>query len=373
MPTAASPGRRTTMMSAATTFTSSLRSMARTAAVLVVLLQVSLWIARGLGIFSGTANPASMTQPGVAVLLVLLAVSLWLMMDGGHPRYPVVSRALALTVIILSSIGLGDQLARALLNVPVGAIDTWSTGWIVAQAASCRSKRAGQRVVPRSRAHLARNRVAAPAPPGRVRHGRRGPHRDAGAGWPFLSLRALLPGWLDSAHVAGGGLLLLDAVGRHPERATGSRADAVRLRRDVGRIPRPLGCRPRSSACRCCSDGSRWPGNGPGSTRSEFGISVFVILNTVLFSILVLWTASSLDRADRRRNVAEKELRVRALQQAAVADLSQRALVGTGFGDASRRTRSTWSSARSAWTSASCSNSRTMAASCSARPMPAGT
>ena len=63
------------MMSAATTFTSSLRSMARTAAVLVVLLQVSLWIARGLGIFSGTANPASIAQPGVAVLLVLLAVA----------------------------------------------------------------------------------------------------------------------------------------------------------------------------------------------------------------------------------------------------------------------------------------------------------
>ena len=70
-------------------------------------------------------------------------------------------------------------------------------------------------------------------------------------------------------------------------------------------------------------------GQRAGFYTLDFGISVFVILNTVFFSILTLWTALSLDRADLRRSRAEDELRVRASQQAGVAELSQRALSGT--------------------------------------------
>ncbi len=79
-------------------------------------------------------------------------------------------------------------------------------------------------------------------------------------------------------------------------------------------------------------------GQRAGYYELEFGISIFVILNTAFFSVLIFWTASALDRADMMRTRAEDELRLRASQQAGVAELSQRALSGVDLPTLTRDT-----------------------------------
>jgi diguanylate cyclase (GGDEF)-like protein/PAS domain S-box-containing protein len=69
-------------------------------------------------------------------------------------------------------------------------------------------------------------------------------------------------------------------------------------------------------------------GERTGLYDSAFGMSVFVAINAVLFSLLIVWTAGWLDENDMRRARSEQELRARVSQQVRVADLSQRALAG---------------------------------------------
>jgi diguanylate cyclase (GGDEF)-like protein/PAS domain S-box-containing protein len=56
------------------------------------------------------------------------------------------------------------------------------------------------------------------------------------------------------------------------------------------------------------------------------GIAMLVLELVVFFSLVIFRVAHSLDRAERRRTGAERQLRQRSLQRANVADLGQRAL-----------------------------------------------
>jgi diguanylate cyclase (GGDEF)-like protein/PAS domain S-box-containing protein len=58
------------------------------------------------------------------------------------------------------------------------------------------------------------------------------------------------------------------------------------------------------------------------------GVSIFVFMTIAFFSILIFRVARTLDGADMQRTRAEEQLRLRARQRAAVAELSQRALSG---------------------------------------------
>ncbi len=71
-----------------------------------------------------------------------------------------------------------------------------------------------------------------------------------------------------------------------------------------------------------------WWGLHAGLYGPRLGMTLFVVGSVAILTAVIVWTTATLDRADRERRQACEELRDRALQEAAVADLGQVALSG---------------------------------------------
>jgi diguanylate cyclase (GGDEF)-like protein/PAS domain S-box-containing protein len=307
-----------------TTLTASFRTVSRTAALVVALVQIALSSSHASGAFG--SSPDALISAASTALFVLLALALWLAAEPDRPRLRVASGIAAGFVALVAAVALGAQVLGLMLSGPADP-----------SAAVANS-------IVRVSNHAAPNLT--------------GSFLLMGLALLSLDSRSWLRHRLAQYFTVAASLISLLAligyfyrfepfyrVGPNAAMPLGAALCFIALASGI------LCARPEHGLMRIVASETsggflmRWlpaavfgvpllfgwltmAGQRAGFYSLEFGISVFVILNTIFFSMLVLWTAASLDRADGRRNSAEAELRIRALQQAAVAELSQRALSG---------------------------------------------
>lgn len=71
-----------------------------------------------------------------------------------------------------------------------------------------------------------------------------------------------------------------------------------------------------------------WWGLHAGLYSAHVGTTIFVVGSVAILIAVIVWTTSTLERADRERRKAIEELRARARQEAAIADLGRAVLAG---------------------------------------------